>query len=265
MPAEQSSIGKTSSMDQETYRNAPITEAALDIRVALPEGVGIQALERIRDDGYPVLHQRPVKIEFKVTPPQEPSSEVTSTSGEVSNTPLGFAYRSPDAKQVFQVRTDGFTHNRLAPYQDWKTFSQEARRLWPKYAKGAAPKAIELLGLHYINQILVPNNSPFEEYVRTFISIPNELPQMVNTYNLGFQINWPGLDGVLAFVGVALGPPMKAEFATIVLSIQAFKNLARAADQLGEDEIWQTFETLRSVKNKIFEACITDHVRREIR
>ncbi len=252
-------------MEQETYLKAPITEAALDIRVRVPKDLTVGVLEALRDDRYPLLHQRPVKVEFKLTPPPQVGNEPISSTGEVSSTPLGFAYRSADSKMVFQSRTDGYTHNHLAPYSDWKTFSGEARRLWQKYAAVARPEVIELLGLNYVNQILIPDNVPFEKYLHIYITIPTTLPQMVSTYSLSFQITWPGQEGILAFVGQSLGPQVREGFATMILSIQAFKTLMKRADEVDEEQIWRDFETLRGIKNSVFEACISDTVREGIR
>ena len=250
-------------MGSETYRNAPITEAALDVRVRLPKDRGLDVLEAIRDENYPVLHRRPVKVEFKVGTSE--SDPLAAPKSEILNTPLGFAYATVDRKQVFQIRTDGFTHNRLEPYVDWDSFSQEAKRLWARYVAVARPETIEILGLNYLNQILVPLGAPFEEYFRTYIQVAPDLPQAVNSYNLAFQLSWPGEEGILAFVGQSLAPPIKEGFVAMVLNIQAFKPLNRSATEVQEDEIWKTFNILRDVKNSVFESCITDVVRKEIR
>ena len=58
---------------------------------------------------------------------------------------------------------------------------------------------------------------------------------------------------------------IKPDFATIVLSIQAFKPLQRTATDVDEEEMWMLFGKLRDVKNAVFEGCITDMVREEIR
>jgi uncharacterized protein (TIGR04255 family) len=249
-------------MSPETYRNAPIAEAALDIRVRIPTEVDLGALESVKDDRYPSSRTRPFKIEFKVTSANEP---LAAPKGEVANTALGFAYTSEDLKQVFQVRTDGFTHNRLAPYIDWTSFSSEARRLWLKYSAVARPEFIEILGLNYVNEIFISSGEDFDKYFRTYIKVPSDLPQVVNTYNLGFQLSWPNEEGIFAFVGQALGQPKKDGFATMVLNIQAFKKLDKATAEIGEEELWNTLNRLRDVKNFVFEACITDQVRQEIR
>lgn len=250
-------------MGTETYRNAPITEAALDVRVRLPREIGIDILEAIQDEDYPVLHRRPVKVEFKVSGTE--SDPLAAPTSEVVNTPLGFAYATKDVKQIFQIRTDGFTHNRLEPYVDWVSFAGEAKRLWTKYVALAKPETIEILGLNYLNRIYVPLGTPFEEYFRTYIQIAPDLPQSVNTYNAAFQLNWPGDDGILAFVGQSLAPSLKEGFAAMILNIQAFKRLNKSAIDVEDDEIWNTFNILRDVKNSVFEACITELVRKEIR
>ena len=250
-------------MSTETYRNAPITEAALDVRVRLGKETNVDVLETIKDEKYPILHQRPVNIEFKIVPGANGAEALPKS--EVSNTPLGFSYMSEDRKQVFQIRTDGFTHNRLAPYIDWNSFSQEAKRLWTRYIEVAQPETIEILGLNYLNQIFVPHKVKFERYFRTYIQVAPDLPQTVNTYNLSYQLSWPNQDRVMAFVGQGLGPPIKEGFATMVLNIQAFKQLDKAAKEVEGDEIWETFNLLRNVKNSVFEACITELVREEIR
>jgi len=250
-------------MGSETYRNAPITEAALDVRVRLPKDISLDVLETIRDETYPALHRRPVKVEFRVG--MSESDPLAAPKGEILNTPLGFAYATEDRKQVFQIRTDGFTHNRLEPYVDWDSFSQEAKRLWARYVAVARPETIEILGLNYLNRILVPLGAPFEDYFRTYIQVAPDLPQTVNSYNLTFQLSWPGDEGILAFVGQSLAPPVKEGFAAMVLNIQAFTQLNKSASEVQEDDIWKTFNILRDVKNSVFESCITDLVRKEIR
>lgn len=244
-------------MTTETYKNAPITEAALDIRVRLPKDVTVDVLEHLKDENYPTLHDQRVNVEVKLNVAEQAVDTVKKA--------IGFAYKSPDGRQLFQARTDGFTHNRLRPYQEWPLFAAEARRLWRKYKDLARPEMIELLGLNYVNHIFVPHGVDFSEYLRVYLEVPSELPQQLNALSFGFQATWPKSDGILTYLGQAIGPPIKEGFATLVLSIQAFRPLQRPAAEIEEEKIWATFEQLREIKNAIFEACITDKVREEIR
>ena len=41
----------------------------------------------------------------------------------------GYIFASSDERQIFQARLDGFSFSRLAPYDRWETFRDEARRL----------------------------------------------------------------------------------------------------------------------------------------
>jgi len=251
-------------MSTETYKNAPIIEAALDIRVRLAKEMTTDSLESLKDDDYPKLKQRPVHMQVRIAPIAADGTRVGPTA-ETINTPLGFTYESADGKQVFQVRTDGFTLNRLAPYQNWDLFAAEARRLWKKYKAFAQPEYIELLGLNYINRIFVPEGMDFSNHLRTYLEVSPELPQRLNSFAMSFQATWPGEEQILVFVSQAIGPVIKQGFVTIVLSIQAFKPLQRSAAGVDEEGMWMLLGKLREVKNAVFEGCITDKVREEIR
>jgi uncharacterized protein (TIGR04255 family) len=251
-------------MSTETYKHAPITEAALDIRVRLAKEITTVSVESLKDDDYPKLKQHPVQMQVRIGPIAADGTLGVPVA-EAINTPLGFTYESADGRQVFQVRTDGFTLNRLAPYQNWDLFAGEARRLWKKYKELAHPEYIELLGLNYINHIFVPEGMDLSNHLRTYPEVSPVLPQLLNTFAMSFQATWPGEEQILLFVSQAIGPVIKPGFATIVLSIQAFKPLQRSAADVDEEEIWMLFGKLREVKNAVFEGCITDMVREEIR
>jgi uncharacterized protein (TIGR04255 family) len=249
------------SLNAEVYAHAPITEAALDIRVRGAVDKGPDDLLAAADPNYPLLFQRPVKMEVKI----EGDANTLAASATASNTLLGFAYKSTDEKQVYQFRTDGFTHNRLAPYKEWDFFVAEARRLWQVYKNAVKPQTVELLGLNYINEISIPIGVELSEYVKTYIEVPNGLPQTLNTFTFGYQVTIPGDEGFL-YISQGYGVPRKEGFANLVLNIQAFKQVdLPTGDLASEQQMWLTFEALRKAKSSAFEACITDKVREMIR
>ena len=47
------------------------------------------------------------------------------------------------------------------------------------------------------------------------------------------------------------------------MTIQAFKTINVAGDELGDAELWHTLDELRAAKNAAFEACITDKMKEE--
>src|SRR5262245_47703515 len=95
---------------------APVTEAIIDFQVELPEEVGLSELERCQDPAYP---------------------RKTALQGLADH--VGFLFATADEKQLFQARFDGFTMHRLAPYEGWEPFRDEARRLWNVYRQRVRP------------------------------------------------------------------------------------------------------------------------------
>jgi uncharacterized protein (TIGR04255 family) len=248
-------------LNHEVYKNAPIKEAALDIRVRSLVDLDPEALETAKDPNYPELFLKPTKVEVRV----EANNLTLAASAAADNTLLGYGFRSADQKQIYQVRTDGFTHNRLAPYQEWDVFAAEARRLWNVYRNALHPEVVELAGLNYVNEIPIPFGVDFSEYVKTYIEVPAGLPQSLNTFNFGYQLTIPD-DGGFLFISQGYGPLKTDGFVNMILNIQAFKQLhLPATDPSTEEILWSTFEGLRKAKSDAFEACITDKVREMIR
>jgi len=244
----------------EIYANAPITEAALDIRIRGLVDIPDEILSTVTDPAYPELFQRPTtfQVHFEANP------EKKATSATAAHAKFGYSYRSVDQRNIFQARADGFTHNRLAPYQEWKAFVTEARRLWEVYKSKINPEVVELIGLNYINDIEVPYGTDFSEYFKTYVEIPKELPQQLNVFSIGYQVPIPD-DGGFLKIGQTYGIPKRDGFGVIRLNIQTFKPLQLAVRGEDDAQIWKSFETLRMAKSMAFEACITDKVREMIR
>ena len=241
------------------YSNAPIVEAVLDIRLRTSTTPELATLSAITDDAYPENFQQPFQLQVKIqggTSPDQPSIEQLTT-------PLGIMYRSKDEKQIFQARIDGFSFNRLSPYENWDNFSNEARRLWSLYASYVPIEHIESIGLTYLNEISVPAGTPFEKYFRTYIEVAPEIPQTLLNYSLSFQVALDQNHGLLS-ITQGYGPPRMAGHVTNFINIQVNKVL-NEDESPSESELWQMFEILREGKTNAFEACITDAVREIIR
>ena len=242
-------------MHFEIYRNAPIVEAAIDIRVRTAEDVDLDVLSTIRDPQYPEVSSEPFKLQVQLEWGNKPKEDLSS--------PLGYFSRSPDHKQVLQARRDGFTFNRLAPYQSWEVFGAEAKRLWDIYRSRVPVEVIEAVGLTYMNEILIPFDKNVEEYLNAYVHLPEALPQQVASFSLSFSRSL-GSDGLL-HVAEGVGPVRKDGHLTVGLFIQAIKFMGPENEWISEDELWGLIERLRAAKSAAFEACITDKVREAIR
>ena len=97
-----------------------------------------------------------------------------------------------------------------------------------------------------------------------YVHVPERLPQALNAFMLSFQVSDIEHD-CLVHISQTYGSSATEESVSVILNIQAFKNLNLRADQISDDELWRTFDELRLAKDKAFEGSITDKVREMIR
>ena len=238
------------------YVRAPLTEALIDIRVELPSEIELSNLLRMQtgqENTYP-------KREDCLIAHGEMSvgSEVRASAKQ---TPNGYRFVSQDNRQIFQARRDGFTFNRLAPYDSWESFRDEARRLWTLYRSIADPKNITRIGVRYINRLDLPLPiTDFKDYLRTVPEISSGMSQGLSGYFMQLKLPQTDLNAMLV-LNQALIPPPAPKVVSVLLDIDLYSDSDLPSDEQG---LWERFEILRTRKNKVFEACITDRVRRMI-
>ena len=109
-------------------RNPPIVEAVFDVDCDLPPGFDLVALEErsqaLFQDRYPKFRTQLVqehRIETKADAPPNTSSRLAVQA-------LQFLH--DDEKQLVQVRAQGFSFNRLAPYSSLDDCLPEIERTW---------------------------------------------------------------------------------------------------------------------------------------
>src|SRR6266496_2123454 len=119
------------------YLKAPITEALIDLKVTLPEGFSIDDLTNI----YAHISDR--------FPTQESiqTGSLVFQSGptiriDTNQQHSGFLFRSKDGVKILQATLNGFTFNRLAPYDSWEEFSGDAKYLWGLYKEICKPTSV---------------------------------------------------------------------------------------------------------------------------
>jgi len=234
-------------------RNAPITEALIDFRIKIKDGFDAGQIEELHDvisGQYPdkkARHRLEGRFEFKKG--EKPVSLSTETVD-------GHIFTSADKKQVFQARIDGFTFNRLKPYDRWETFREEAQRLWHLFRDLISPEIVRV-GLRYINKFDIPlfpqPLRDFNEYLTAAPIVPEGLPQGVSSFLTRVVIQNQEIDAA-AIITQAFEQIIDPKFIPIILDIDAFKQ----KDRIGEEEAWQALEDLRLFKNAIFFSSITE-------
>ncbi len=240
---------------QRHYSKPPIVEAILDFQVRLPAGKSMADLENV---GAGEIAQYPKKSTDKRT-----LDISQQTSATVITQQTVFVFKSCDGNQVFEVHGQGFSFHRLAPYDRWETFRNEAQRLWRVYRALAQPTQITRLAVRYVNRLDLPGGSRLDlkQYFRTFPKIAPELPQAVA--GLFMQLDIPQNDiGATLRLTQALAKPLPASIDPIIIDIDLFRNANLPTD---EAEVWRVIEQLHTRHNEIFESCITDQTRELIK
>ncbi len=234
-------------------RNAPITEALIDIRVKLPPQADAKKIDSMYESikgQYPKKQeQRMSEIKIELKPGEELAKQLTKING--------FRYLSSDEKEIAQARLDGFTFNKLFPYTKWEDLRNEAHRLWLIYREIACPDLVTRVALRYINNLKIPMPiKDFDEYLASPPRVPEELPQGVSGFLTRIVIHEPSVEAN-AVITQAL-ESVVGEVVPIILDIDVFK---LGAEGMKEDDIWSTLENLRIFKNRIFFASITEKLK----
>jgi uncharacterized protein (TIGR04255 family) len=243
-------------MPAETFPNAPIREALIDIHVALPPETTVEVLAGFHEpikEQFPTRRERSMWLhEFRM----EPDGESVAETGPKRID--GYLHVSDADGKIVQARRDGFTFNKLRPYSDWSAFSGEARELWERYMQLAKPANVTRLGLRYINRIEVPLPlGDFRDFCPLFPDLPPGVPQSLNEFFMRFSAPVPGTANTMSVITTTFEIPTPGETKLpLILDIEVFENFDLFAPDT--DLIWQKLDRLRAAKNDIFFASVTE-------
>lgn len=234
------------------YPNPPITEAIIDLRVTPSDGKTLDDLRAVQTglDEYAkreTIHVAVGRMEFG-----------KKVSASAASEAAGVIFHSSDGKQIWQSRFNGFTFSRLAPYERWQLFRDEARQLWVRYREKLQPPSITRLAVRYINRIDLPcEHTDIDRYFKTKPVASPELPQVLAGFFMQLRIPQEDLKAE-ALINQTMVPPAREGVVSVVLDVDLFRSTDVPSD---EEDIWHFFEQLRDRKNSIFESCITDQTR----
>ncbi len=234
---------------------APIIEAVLDIDCDFPPGFALAAVEGpARDrllDTYPKLRTQLMQEHKIETKPNEPPK--MSVRHEVQS----LQFLKEDGKQLVQVRAQGFSFNRLAPYAGLDDYLPEIERTWRLFVSIAAPVQIRSVRLRFINRILLPmagGSVKLENYLKVGPRLPDE-ERLIFT---GFLNQHSAVERATGneVVIILTTQSQENEKLPLILDITA------AANGPAEVEDWAwlsaTIQALRALKNSVFRNTLTD-------
>lgn len=239
-------------MDENTvFPNAPITEAILDIRAELPEKVKLTDLAIFQNS---IRERFPAKKErFSYEAGFQFSREGVSTTPPRHKVD-GYLFESLADKKVVQARLNGFTFNKLKPYENWSDFCKEGRELWNLYSQVIQPTKVIRIALRYINRIEIPLPlKDFREYILPFPQFDPDLPQAVARFFMQIVIPNTGIESN-ATITLAVEKATEQKL-SLIFDIDVSRDAVYVDTK---EDIWNDFEKLRVFKNEIFFKSITD-------
>jgi len=235
---------------------APITEAVIDIRLRTPTALDVEALKAV-GESLVKDYEKPEgmqMLEFGfVSQPGQPIQ-----SNRVERGLAGYLSKSIDGKRFVQCRRDGFTLSRLAPYKGWDDAFAEASNLYCAYAKVAEIEEVTRIGVRFINRLLLPANEvgDFSPFLVAPPPFPREVPALITNFLTQLQVKEP--DGpIQAIVNQTIhqGGGLAPGFVPVILDIDVFEVANFSSNP---DELLHRFGALRSFKNRLFFASITE-------
>jgi uncharacterized protein (TIGR04255 family) len=239
------------------FDNAPIREAIIAIQVH-------DLLDSIVEE----LRKLPQHVED--TYPKSTTMSLSQFVGEISpqrtaasahQRSLGLQFNSADSKQLFQARLNGFSFHRLAPYESWKPFRDEAFRLWGLYRKFVGPVKVLNFSVRYVNALVVPAPGRLEDHLRVYPQLPPEIPQTLGNYymSLNLPLGDEGSgDGILTMTQTLL-PSEPGTSSILVDNLFTY-----AALDVPDGTLWERIDAVQAVKNRVFLATLTPEMQRRI-
>ncbi len=134
--------------------NPPSVEAILDIECDIPAAPNLAELEAVARKQFGVRYPRFRQMFAQVHEISVTDEAIASSSTHRTLDALQFL--QDDEKQVVQLRRQGYSFNRLAPYAGLDGLLPEIEQTWRSYRDLVSPLLVRKVRLRYINRILIP-------------------------------------------------------------------------------------------------------------
>src|SRR5882724_4374161 len=135
-------------MDELKLKHPPIVEAVLDIDCDLPPAQDLAALETLAHErlkeSYPKLTRQWLQ-EHQIEAGLDAGLKAHSSRHALQ----ALRFHQVGDQQLVQVRAQGYSFNRLAPYTALDDYLEEIEKTWRIYVELAMPTQVRQLRLRY--------------------------------------------------------------------------------------------------------------------
>ena len=148
-------------------------------------------------------------------------------------------------------------------YGSWEQFSRAVREVWEIYAKSRAPEFITRLALRTINQFHLGQEPGEALLVSDYFAFRPlwDGEKLGDAGGFQTRMAFRQDNGATLLISQETAPQDGSN--TVLLDIDTFFDNLRLPAR--NDEVWQKAQELRDIKNRAFEACLTDKTRELIR
>lgn len=227
------------------YSKAPIEEAIFDIKIDPALAIAGKDIEPIHSK----ISSYPIKEFIKAF---QTSLEVKAGAPQLSI--IGYRFWNENRNHVCRFSLDGFSFSRLRPYDDWEHNFHEAMRLWKIYKDNFRPEYVKRVAVRFINVLEIPfTKFELNDYFFNPPEPPKELPQNIVEFLSRLMIRYE--EHLHAIVTLALQPPQKDGFTSILFDIDVFSDVRFRSDE--DVKLLAIFDRLHGIKNDIFEKSLT--------
>ncbi len=168
---------------------------------------------------------------------------------------LGFRLESADGLYIAQFTRNGFVFSRLAPYEDWGRFAEEAKRLWQIHVELTEPSEIERLGVRFINRIAPVDLDALDEILTLPPRCPGPLQLPLDEFLHRSRFDVPGRPYRLNIIQTAQLPtPPGTDALGLILDIDVFTT---ATVPLDDEALDHHLAEMRWLKNEAFYSLLT--------
>ncbi len=237
------------------YARPPITEAVIGITFSSPmDTKQLASVNNALQKHYP--HKQDVStfdlsLEFNIKDAGNNKANLKPT--------LGHRLSTDDQTQLVVLWPNSITLSQLAPYQGWGNFIERFERDWGALKKIMGFQQISRIGVRYINRIDIPATAPVIEHEQ-FLNIYPKMPDILNpleAYALQASVTLKDINCQLT-INTASVPSPLLEHASFVIDtdISSDKNPPQS-----DSDLIKLLNNIRTKKNQVFEACISQPAR----
>lgn len=234
---------------------APIIEALVDFDCDMPADFELSAVEsesrsRFSHD-YPNAKKSFIQhneIQARLNaPPQVKATQALRA----------LQFFSPDSLQLVQLRSNGYSFNRLGPYSTLDDYLPEIERTWNVFVDLALPVRVQRVALRYINRILLPAKDKrveLEDYLPLGPKFPEEHSLAYNGFLNRYSADELGTENHVTIT--LTNQDFEEGKLPVIFDIEVSRKVE--AEPRDWEAILKVILSLRALKNRVFRKTLSD-------